>query len=102
MDLKIDPKMLASQALVKKPDFSGKKDDPAKLKAACQQFEALFVHSMYKEMRKTVPTDGLVPAGSGQDVFQEMMDWEVAQKATQGSGLGIAEALYRQLQVTDE
>jgi Rod binding domain-containing protein len=31
-------------------------------------------------------------------MFQEMMDWEVAQKASATQGIGIAEALYRHLQ----
>jgi flagellar protein FlgJ len=99
MDMKIDPQLLASRALEQKKNATdAQKNDPQKLKEACQQFEALFVNSMFKEMRKSVPTDGLLPPNGGQQMFQEMMDWEVAQKASATQGIGIAEALYRHLQ----
>lgn len=97
MELKIDPQLLVSQALQKTPDESLRSRDAEKLRATCQEFEALFIHAMLKEMRKTIPQDGLLPRGSGEDAFQEVADWEMAQQSARTGHLGIAEALFRQL-----
>ena len=100
MDTKIDPKLLASQAIQKQPELKGKKS-PEDLKKVCQQFEAVLVHSMFKEMRNTVPDGGLIPRGQGEDMYREMLDWEIAQSMAKRDGLGIAEVLYRQIQGKD-
>lgn len=97
MDLKIDPQLLVSQALHKTPDAAHNERDAEKLRATCQDFEALFIHAMLKEMRKTIPQDGLLPRGMGEDAFQEVADWEVAQQSARTGHLGVAEALFRQL-----
>lgn len=93
----IDPKLLISPAVTKTPDTATNRKDPAALRKACQDFEALFVHSLFKEMRKTIPQDGLLPRGMGEDAYVEMMDWEMAQRSSRTQSLGIAEALFRQL-----
>ena len=71
-----------------------------KLKEACKDFEALFLSSLLKAMRKTVPKTNLFGSGSGEETFQEMMDVEVSKSAAKTSSMGIADMLYRQL--TDE
>ncbi len=100
MDTKIDPKFLASQAIQKQPELKGKKS-PEELKKVCQQFEALLVNSMFKEMRNTIPDGGLIPRGQGEDMYREMLDWEIAQSMSKRQGIGIAEVLYRQINGKD-
>lgn len=97
MSTNIDPRLLVTATLPNVPESSTKNKNPEQLRAACQDFEALFVHAMFKEMRKTIPQDGLLPRGMGEDAFQEMMDWELAQQTSRTSSLGIGEALFRQL-----
>ncbi|MDO3378050.1 rod-binding protein [Geoalkalibacter halelectricus] len=97
MNTNIDPRLLLAPSLPQTADPAVKRKDPEKLRAACQDFEALFVHAMFKEMRKTIPQDGLLPRGMAEDSFQEMMDWELARQTSRSGSLGIAEALYRQL-----
>jgi len=48
-------------------------------------------------MRKTVPKDGLFSGGFGEDVFQELLDQEIAGQIGGRGGLGIADMLYNQL-----
>jgi len=74
----------------------GKKDD-SELKKACQDFEALFVGEMFKSMRKTVPDGGLVKKGNGEEMYREMLDMEVASNLSRSKGIGLGDALYRQL-----
>lgn len=92
----VDPAMLVGQNLKADPKGMSKQDDAA-LRKTCQEFEAIFVQSMFKAMRSTVPAGGLFQGGMAQDTFQEMMDLEVAKASAEQGRLGIAEALYRQL-----
>ena len=43
------------------PLVNPKTDDDKSLLKACQDFEAIFVQQLLKEMRKTVPKDGFIP-----------------------------------------
>ncbi len=70
-----------------------------KLKEACQDFEALFLSSLLKAMRKTVQKTNLFGSDSAEQSFQEMMDMEISKCAAKSSSMGIADALYRQLKV---
>ena len=47
-------------------------------------------------MKKTVPESELLPASSGREIFQEMLDEELINNATQ-RGIGLSDVLYRQL-----
>src|ERR1051325_6767514 len=72
------------------------REDP-KLREAAQDMESLFVTQMLQAMRQTVPESGLLGSGSGQKLFRDMLDQELAKEISHGSGLGIGEMLYRQL-----
>ena len=92
----VDPSLLVAQNLKADAKATAKQDDAA-LRQTCREFEAIFVQSMFKAMRSTVPAGGLFQRGMAQDSFQDMMDLEVAKASSEQGRLGIAEALYRQL-----
>lgn len=71
--------------------------DDAKLKETCQEFESLFINMMMKEMRKTVPESELLSSSFATDTYQEMFDEEISEAASKGNGIGIADAMYRQI-----
>lgn len=73
-----------------------KKDDK-ELKDVCRQFEAYFIDQMMKQMRKSVPEEGLVKKSQGEKIFEDMLFQEYATESTQGEGIGIAKMLYEQL-----
>lgn len=75
---------------------AGSHDDAA-LKKACSEFETIFIESVIKAMRKTVPKDGLFSGGFGEEVFQELFDQEIACQMARCGGFGIAGTLYNQL-----
>jgi flagellar protein FlgJ len=72
------------------------KDDKA-LKEACQEFEAYFIHQLFKEMRRTIQSGGLIEKSQGEEIFQEMLDEEYAKNASKSDGIGLANMLYKQL-----
>jgi flagellar protein FlgJ len=67
------------------------------LREATQEFESLFVAQLMQTMRRTALEGGLMTAGSGQQLFREMLDQETARQVAYSGGFGIGEILYRQL-----
>lgn len=91
---------------IQQPDIAvplkkiGKAADTAKeteLKKACQSFEAIILQQMLTTMRKSVPKDGLMDSGYAQDMYQSMSDENLAKEMAKGRGIGLADALFRQL-----
>src|SRR5262245_45805 len=71
-------------------------DDPAALREVARQFESIFTKMMLESMRKASFGDPLF--GSDQaDMYQGMMDDQLAVEMSQGKGLGLADMLIRQL-----
>lgn len=95
MDLKIDPRILTSHATQQLQDRKSR--DLESLKESSQEFEALFVMEMYKAMRKAVPEGGLFEKSNATEIFQGMLDQELAKETTKGNGMGIAQAMYDQM-----
>jgi len=73
--------------------------DLPKLHDACQEFEAMLMQNMLKGMRATIPESGLLDKDASHDMYADLIDVQVARGiAGQHGGMGIADALYRQLQ----
>jgi flagellar protein FlgJ len=70
--------------------------DP-KLKAACEDMEALFIHHMLSEMRKTIPKSGLIDGGRSEEIYTSLMDAETARKMAGSGGLGLSRILLEQM-----
>ncbi len=70
----------------------------ARLWKSCRDFEALFLQQMLAEMRKGIPRSKLLDTGFAGQVQEAMMDQAVAQAAAKRAPLGLAEAMYRQLE----
>jgi flagellar protein FlgJ len=96
MDSKIDPQQLLSQALTKAPKKAPGRD-PEKLKELAQQFEAVYLQQIFKEMRNTVPEDGLIERGNADDVYTQLQDAEAAKKMAEQGGIGLADLMLQQL-----
>jgi Rod binding domain-containing protein len=74
--------------------------DPAHaaLKKATQGFESYFLHQLLVEMRKTVPKDTLLGDDAHQgEIFQDMMDQQVADSISQRGDFGMAKMMYDQM-----
>ncbi len=76
--------------------LQAKTDPKGALKVAAQQFEALFLNILLKNMRESIPQDS--PFDNDQTrLFTQMMDQQVAQKMATEKGFGLADALLGQL-----
>ena len=71
--------------------------DDEKLMEACKEFESIFVYMMLKEMKKTVPDDGIIEKSQGSLMFEEMHLEELSKEMTKGdNGIGISKMIYEQ------
>ncbi|NHA13379.1 flagellar assembly peptidoglycan hydrolase FlgJ [Thioalkalivibrio sp. XN279] len=66
-------------------------------KAAAQQFEALFVQMMVKQMREAMPTEGGLFGGEGMKLYEGLHDQQLSLSMAQRGGIGLAAAIERQL-----
>jgi flagellar protein FlgJ len=73
------------------------KSDDAALKEACRDFEAIFLQQMLKSMRQTVPKNGLMDGGMAEEIFEDMLYENYAEKMADSADLGLADMLYRQI-----
>ncbi len=65
------------------------------LKAAAQQFEAVFLNMMLKSMRDAAPQDGMFDSEQTR-MFTGMLDQQLAQSMS-GRGIGLADIMVKQL-----
>ncbi|MBS3994490.1 MAG: rod-binding protein [Alkaliphilus sp.] len=71
--------------------------DKKKLLASCQQFEAIFLQMILKNMRSSVNEDGFIQKSFDREIFEGMHDEKIAQQMAEGQGIGLAQQLYKQL-----
>jgi len=67
------------------------------LKAAAQEFESVFLSMLLKEMRKTLEPGSLF-SNDNSDIYGGLFDQFMAQHMAQGKGMGLAQALMKQLE----
>ena len=66
------------------------------LKEACQDFESIFLYFLLKQMRSTVPKTGFISGGKAEEVFQQMLDEELAKEMAKAGGIGLGKMLEEQ------
>ncbi|MCL2162762.1 MAG: flagellar assembly peptidoglycan hydrolase FlgJ, partial [Betaproteobacteria bacterium] len=88
----LDPRSMSDLKRLAKTE--GQSDEA--LRAASRQVEALFLQIMLKSMRNAALADG--PFDSEQTkLIQELYDQQLASDLAQSKGIGLADALFRQL-----
>lgn len=67
-----------------------------KLRAACQEFESVFIQQMLKSMRKTVQRSDLIQQSAGRDVWESMLDEEYSKEMAKSGKFGLGEVLFNE------
>lgn len=70
--------------------------DKAKLRKACQDFEAVFIGQIWKQMRSSVPSEGMLHSKEEQS-YLSMFDQEMSIKMARSGGIGLSDLLYDNL-----
>lgn len=69
----------------------------ARIRAQAARLEGVFMQELLKAMRETVPKEGVLEGGQGEDIFSSMFDEHIADVAARRNGGALADALVRQL-----
>ena len=72
-------------------------NDSERLRQAVQDLEGVFVQQLFKAMRETVPQEGVVSGGSGEEMFTGMLDQHLSGAAPEQWARSLGDSLYSQL-----
>lgn len=82
----------AQAALLVRPDA-----EKARLREACEDFEAIFLTMLFREMKAAGPREGLLSGGIGGEIFNGLWGEELARAGARSSPLGMADMLFGKL-----
>jgi flagellar protein FlgJ len=68
-----------------------------RLKQVCREFEAIFLHQLFKIMRQAGPKSDLLDSGLASDVYNDMLDEQLATEMSATGDFGLADVLYEQM-----
>lgn len=71
--------------------------DDARLREACARFEGVFMQQLLEAMRETIPDDGVLSGGIGEELFTSLLDQHLADEVALRQRGGLGETLYQQL-----
>lgn len=75
----------------------GKYSDPNKARNAAQDFEAVFLNSMFSQMMTGMDGEGPFGGGAATGVWRSFLTDEYAKSFAKKGGIGIADEVYRTL-----
>ena len=64
---------------------------------AAKEMEALFISQLMKAMRSTLPKDGIMGGGKGEDMARTLQDEALGKSMAERGGLGLAQQLLQGL-----
>jgi flagellar protein FlgJ len=67
------------------------------LMEACEEFESIFTHMLLRSMRRSVPKVSLIHGGTGEDIFQDLLDEQIAIDSSKTGQMGLARIMFDQL-----
>ena len=82
-------------SLRRQSDF-GKGKSEQEMEKVARDFESVFINKLFESMRKAIPKSDLLQSSS-MDMFQSMMDQEMAKELSKQKGLGMGEMVYNDL-----
>jgi flagellar protein FlgJ len=68
-----------------------------KLRDVCRDFEAIFLHQLLQIMRSSGPESDLLDSGFASDVYEDILDQQLATEMSRTGGFGLADILYEQM-----
>jgi Rod binding domain-containing protein len=84
-----------------RPPAAGDPPRLAALRHAAQEFEAIFLAQVLGTMTQGLGGDDLTGGGQN-DVFRDMLNDEVAKLISRSGGIGVADAVLREMLTTQE
>lgn len=80
----------------KATDADASKPEQRKLRKACEEFESVMLGIVFKQMSASAK-GGMLDQSAATKTWRDMLDDERAKTMAQAGGIGLADALYRDL-----
>ncbi len=74
----------------------GKGASQKEMEKVARDFESVFINKLFESMRKAIPKSDLLDS-SAMDMYQTMLDQEMAKELSTQKGMGIGEMVYNDL-----
>ena len=97
MHLTIDPRTVTAPARTGRSDQKGKPEEAEVIRQRCQDFGAIYIQSLFKAMRQTIPDGGLFSRDTAHEIYEDLLDGEIATQIARKQGLGLADEMYKQI-----
>lgn len=75
---------------------------PDEARQTAEDFEQFFLAQMLDHMFAGVPTDGAFGGGNAESIYRSLLNTEYAKVISQGGGIGLADAVYREILMLQE
>ena len=89
------PQITAEKARATGQQVAGQAE--AKVRAAAEDFEAVFLTEMLRPAFEQLSTDGLTGGGQGEKIYRSLMVQEYGKAIANTGGIGLAESVYRDI-----
>ena len=93
----IAPSLASAGLSVEQLSGNSRLSEPEKVKRLSQQFEALLARQILQEARKTVIPSKFTTDSATSAIYQDMINFQLAEGISQSGGLGLADTLQAQL-----
>jgi len=84
------------------PDAPSLTARAAHARKVAQDFESFFISSMLETMSSGLDVDPMFGGGSAEEVFRSLLNQEYARTFAQAGGIGVADAVYREMMRAQE
>ncbi|HIE80551.1 MAG TPA: hypothetical protein EYQ03_07980 [Nitrospinaceae bacterium] len=74
----------------------GKGASQKEMEKVARDFESIFINKLFESMRKAIPKSDLLDS-SAMDMYQTMLDQEMAKEMSKQKGMGMGEMVYNDL-----
>ena len=82
-------------------NLEGLTQPDARDKAAFEEFEQFFLFTLLREMRKSIPHDGIWGDGAERRVYEEMLDDAFSKQMAKSGQFGLARSMAEQLRASE-
>jgi flagellar protein FlgJ len=91
-----------SAGLIRKAEQAGETGRDADIRKVAEDFEAIFIRLLLRELRDTVPQSDYFPRSVEQDIYFDMIDTNLADELSKRQALGIGEMIYKEMSGKNE
>lgn len=91
------PGLKATDLMAAKSAYAAKPDAKAKARSSAQDFEAVFINSMFQHMFTDTNGEGPLGGSGAAGVWRSMLVDEMSKKVAKSGGFGLSDQIYKSL-----